>query len=303
MRPWRSTHVARDGSAANPLVLRQRLLSAAIMAPAVVLVFLAGQHPWLAVATALLALLAAREAFRLLSLAGLPGERLVGLVAAPAAVLGMSLAGHREGVIGAFVALVIIVSAVAAFRRRQARDGFLAWVGTVFGALYASLLAFVPAIVAVAPAIPPRAPLSALPDAGMAWLLVLILTVWSFDTFAYFAGRTLRRGRFLDHISPNKTWSGVIGGTVAAVVVCGLLVMGTGQHPLGGLLLGLLIAVAAQSGDVAESLLKRAAGAKDSGTLIPGHGGVLDRVDSFLFAAPAMYAGLLLVQLGTGRPV
>jgi len=283
-------------------VLRQRLLSAAILAPIVVLIFLAGE-PWLTVGVAVLALLAAHETFRLLALAGFPGERVIGLVAAPAAVLGMSGLGHRRGVLAAFVASVIVISAIAAFRRQQARDGFLAWVGTVFGALYVSLLAFLPAIVAVAPSIGPGAPFGEFLDAGMVWLLILVLTVWSFDTFAYLAGRTLKRGRFLEHISPSKTWSGVIGGTAAAVIVCGLLVTGTGQHPLGGLLLGLLIAVAAQAGDVAESLLKRAAGAKDSGSLIPGHGGILDRVDSFLFAAPAMYAGLALIPLlATGRP-
>lgn len=283
-------------------MLRQRLLSAAILAPIVVLVFLAGE-PWLTLGVAFLALLAAHETFRLLALAGLPGERVIGLVVAPAAVLGMAGFGQLGGEAVVFVAAVIMVAAIAAFRRQQARDGFLAWVGTVFGALYVSLLAFVPAIGAVAPSIGPRAPFSELLDAGMVWLLILVLTVWSFDTFAYLAGRTLRRGRFLEHISPSKTWSGVIGGTVAAVIVCGLLVTGTGQPPLGGLLLGLLIAVAAQAGDVAESLLKRAAGAKDSGSLIPGHGGVLDRLDSFLFAAPAMYAGLTLIPLlATGRP-
>jgi len=283
-------------------VLRQRLLSAAILAPIVVLIFLAGD-PWLTIGVAVLALVAAHETFRLLALAGLAGERIIGLVAAPVAVLGMPFIGHRPGVVAASVASVIIVSAIAAFRRRQARDGFLAWVGTSFGTLYISLLAFLPATAAVAPAIAPGAPFDGFLDAGLVWLLVLLLTVWSFDTFAYLAGRTLKRGRFLDHISPSKTWSGVIGGTVAAVMVCTLLVAGTGQHVLGGMALGLLIAVTAQAGDVAESLLKRAAGAKDSGSLIPGHGGVLDRVDSFLFAAPAMYAGLTLIQLlATGRP-
>jgi len=277
-------------------VLRQRLLSAAVLAPIVVLIFLTGE-PWITFGVAILAMVAAHETFRLLALAGLPGERVIGLVAAPLAVLGMAALGHREGVIATFVAAVLVTSAIAAFRRHVPREGFLAWAGTVVGALYVSLLAFVPAIVAVAPAIGPRAALGELLDHGRIWLLVLVLTVWTFDTFAYFAGRTLKRGRFLDHISPSKTWSGVIGGTVAAVIVCALLVMGTGQHVLGGMVLGLLIAVTAQAGDVAESLLKRAAGAKDSGTLIPGHGGILDRVDSFLFAAPAMYVGLILLEL------
>ena len=122
--------------------------------------------------------------------------------------------------------------------------------------------------------------------------------MWAFDTFAYVVGRAHGRGRFLNHISPNKTWSGVIGGSVAAVVVAGSLAWASGQAILGGLLLGLVVAVAAQAGDVAESMLKRAAGAKDSGGLIPGHGGVLDRVDSFLFAGPVVLAYLLIIGPG-----
>ena len=133
-------------------------------------------------------------------------------------------------------------------------------------------------------------------DAGRTWLLVLVLTVWSFDTFAYLSGRTFKRGRFLNHISPNKTWSGVIGGTVAAVLVGGLLATAAGQWLPGGLLMGFLVAVAGQAGDVAESMLKRTAGVKDSGTLIPGHGGILDRVDSFLFAAPVVFGYLVFVS-------
>ena len=68
---------------------------------------------------------------------------------------------------------------------------------------------------------------------GRTWLLVLVLTVWAFDTFAYLSGRTFKRGRFLNHISPNKTWSGVIGGTVAAIVVAGALTWAAGPVVAG----------------------------------------------------------------------
>jgi phosphatidate cytidylyltransferase len=167
--------------------------------------------------------------------------------------------------------------------------------GTTFGALYGSLLAFMAAVLVVAPPVPDDALLAGTLDEGRTWLLVLVLTVWSFDTFAYLAGRTFKRGRFLNHISPNKTWSGVIGGTIAAIIVAGVLSWAAGQWLPGGLLLGFFVAVAGQAGDVAESMLKRAAGAKDSSQLIPGHGGILDRVDSLLFAAPVVFAYLLIV--------
>jgi len=277
-------------------VLRLRVLSAAVLVPLFLGLILVGQ-PWVTVIVAALSVIVAAEVARLFQGAGFPVERVIVLVSAPLAVLGLPWLGERVGIAAGFAGAVLVVSAIAAFRRSEPRDGFMAWIATSFAALYASLLAFVPAIVAVAPNIPPDSPLARVLDAGGSWLLILVLTVWSFDTAAYLAGRTLKRGRFLNHISPQKTWSGVIGGTIAAVAVSAILVVAAGQHVLGGVLLGLVVAVAAQAGDVAESLLKRAAGAKDSGTLIPGHGGLLDRVDSFLFAAPAMYICLTWIQL------
>jgi phosphatidate cytidylyltransferase len=275
--------------------MRERLISAAVLVPVVAGVFLLGM-PWLGIGIAILSVLAALEAARLLVGAGFPVRPLPLVVAPPLAVAGMAWTDAPDGVAAAFVAGVLVVTAIDAFRRQDVREGFLVWMGGLFGALYASLLAFLVGVLTVAPAVPATAPLAGGLDAGRTWLLVLLLTVWSFDTFAYLSGRTLRRGRFLNHISPNKTWSGVIGGTVAAIVVAAIATWAAGQSPLAGLVLGLLVAVTAQAGDVAESMLKRAAGQKDSGTLIPGHGGILDRVDSFLFAAPAMFAFLVLLE-------
>ena len=127
---------------------------------------------------------------------------------------------------------------------------------------------------------------SAFLGAERGWILLLILAVWSYDTGAYLVGKQFGREKFLTHISPSKTYAGLIGGVVATTVVVALILWGLGQNPLHALVLGPLAALAAQAGDLAESMLKRAAGAKDSGDLIPGHGGMLDRVDSFLFAAP-----------------
>jgi len=274
--------------------VRERAISAVVIAAVVIVVFLLGQ-PWLTIGLALLALGAAIEVFRLLPQAGFPVQLLPGVVAPPVAVLALGLDEQAAGAIAVFVAVVLIVGAIDAFRRPEVRDGFLVWMGTTYGALYASLLAFVAGVLMVAPVVPDDALLGGMLDEGRTWLLVLVLTVWSFDTFAYLAGRTFKRGRFLNHISPNKTWSGVIGGTIAAVIVAGVMSWAAGQWLPGGLLLGFFVAVAGQSGDVAESMLKRTAGAKDSSNLIPGHGGILDRVDSFLFAAPVVFAYLLIV--------
>ena len=275
--------------------MRERAISAVVIAAVAIIVFWLGQ-PWLTVGIAILALVAAVEVFRLLPPAGFPVELLPGVVAPPIAVLAMGLTEPVPGAIAVYVAAVIIVAAVDAVRRPEVRDGFLTWLGGSFGALYASLLAFVAAVLMVAPDVPEGAVLGGYLDGGRTWLLVLVLTVWSFDTIAYLSGRTFKRGRFLNHISPHKTWSGVVGGTIAAVVVGGALAWAAGQWLPGGLLMGFLVAVAGQAGDVAESMLKRTAGAKDSGSLIPGHGGVLDRVDSFLFAAPVVYAYLVIIE-------
>ncbi|MGZ8502233.1 MAG: phosphatidate cytidylyltransferase, partial [Candidatus Limnocylindrales bacterium] len=94
--------------------------------------------------------------------------------------------------------------------------------------------------------------------------------------------------RFLTHISPSKTYAGLIGGLAATTIVLGLGLWAAGAPAWQALIVGPAVGLAAQAGDLAESLLKRAAGAKDSSPLIPGHGGILDRVDSFLFAAPVL---------------
>ena len=274
--------------------MRERAVSAAAIAVVVIVVFLLGQ-PWLTLGLVALATVAAVEAFRLLPAAGFPVALIPGIVGPPIAVLALGLTEETLEASGVFVAVVVIVGGIDAFRRPEVRDGFLVWMATTFGVVYISMLAFVAAILVWAPPVPEDAVLGGLLDDGRIWLLVLVLTVWSFDTFAYLSGRTFKKGRFLNHISPNKTWSGVIGGTVAAVIVAGLLTWAAGQWWPGGLLLGLAVAVAGQAGDVAESMLKRTAGAKDSSNLIPGHGGILDRVDSFLFAAPVVFGYVLIV--------
>ncbi len=146
-----------------------------------------------------------------------------------------------------------------------------------------------------APDLPPGAPLAFL-GGERAWVFILILSVWAYDTGAYLVGKTfgVRFGeatgltKFLTHISPSKTYAGLIGGLVATTIVLAIGLWGVGGPAWQALFIGPIVGLAAQAGDLAESMLKRAAGAKDSSHLIPGHGGVLDRIDSFLFAAPVL---------------
>jgi phosphatidate cytidylyltransferase len=123
------------------------------------------------------------------------------------------------------------------------------------------------------------------------WVILAFVVTWGNDTFAYFAGHLFGKHKMNERISPKKTWEGFAGGAfgsvVGALVTKWLLLPDLGVGPavvvgLGGAVLGPL-------GDLAESMIKRAAGVKDSGKIIPGHGGLLDRIDALLFVAPWIY--------------
>jgi phosphatidate cytidylyltransferase len=130
---------------------------------------------------------------------------------------------------------------------------------------------------------------------GLVLALWALATVWATDIGAYFAGRTIGGPKLAPSVSPNKTWAGLIGGVVAALGL-GLLLWSYAELKLQYALAGPILAVIAQIGDLYESWLKRQAGVKDSGNLLPGHGGVLDRLDGLVPVAPAA-AGLILVDM------
>ncbi len=130
---------------------------------------------------------------------------------------------------------------------------------------------------------------------GLWWVLVALFGVWGSDTGAFFTGRFIGRHRLAPTISPGKTWEGVFGGLVLGTVAVVLF-----SAPLGipwylAIVLGILVTIASVLGDLAESLIKRQTHVKDSGQLIPGHGGMLDRIDSLLFAVMVVYFFSLFV--------
>ena len=141
---------------------------------------------------------------------------------------------------------------------------------------------------------------------GLQWVISALVITWANDTCAYFAGRLLGRHKLHPAVSPNTTWEGFAGGAVGSVA--GMFIARWVAFPAltatDCLVLGLLGAVLGPLGDLCESLLKRAHGVKDSGTLIPGHGGLLDRVDALLFNAPAVYLYVVAVRalLGGSPP-
>ncbi len=294
-------------------MLATRLISAGILIPIVVVIALLGE-PWLSSVVGLLIFLAMAELIALLDAAGFAPPQVValaaglvvgvaGLVAANQALIGGALAEMLRATDPPGVAVVAYASAVlllgmAGFTRAEPRDGFTSWAITSFGVAYVGLLA--PFIVVVAHLGPPggsaSSPIGALNmHAGSAWILLLLVVVWGYDSGAYLTGRWLGRRRLIGHISPSKTVEGLVGGLLVATAAAGVGAWLIGLDPWQPLLIGPLIGLAAQAGDLAESLVKRAAGRKESGFLVPGHGGVLDRIDSFLFAAPVLVVYALLI--------
>ena len=146
-------------------------------------------------------------------------------------------------------------------------------------------------------------------DLGRNWLVFALLTTFATDTGAYLVGRTVGRRPMAPHISPNKTWEGAVGGfagaLIAALLLERLLNLGLGHSGWGGewlsgwnwqpLLIGATVGIVSQAGDLLESRLKRLSGVKDSGVLMPGHGGLLDRLDSLLVTIPVVYYLLVTV--------
>ena len=273
-------------------MVRDRALGAAfVVLPLIVVIAIGGIAITLFVGA--IVALGAYEVFRLLRSAGYPTQPWLGLVYAVAVALAIAIAFESAtypqlaGSSLLLAAIGLILIAVDAFTRQDPRDGLAAWMTTVFGALYVAQLGFVVRLGQIAP-LPTAGSPAAVLGPERSWVLLLVLGVWAYDTGAYLIGKRFGRARFLAHISPSKTYAGLVGGLIASTLVVAVGLWATGQPVVHAIALGPLLGLAAQAGDLAESMLKRAAGAKDSSDLIPGHGGVLDRVDSFLFAAPVV---------------
>jgi len=268
-------------------MLRDRARSAAILVPPLLLALWLG-GPWILLVVALATLLGAWEAFRLLTAAGLSSMPLLGIVLAVVVALGDSVKVLPGGSGLLLASIGVVLLGIGALTRLDPREGLIVFAITTFGAMYVGMLGFVVRLSSTDAFVDRSAVLGWLgPD--RAWILGLVLVVWAFDTAAYFVGRRFGNRPFMHHISPSKTMEGVVGGLVAAAVVGAVLLVAFGRPALAGAVFGLIVGAAAQAGDLVESMLKRAAGAKESGRLIPGHGGLLDRIDSFLFAAPVAF--------------
>lgn len=257
-------------------MLRQRVITALVLAPIVLLVILALPHPATMVVLALLVMIAAWE------WSAFPGftqqsARLIYVTVITACVVAAWLYGVDRGELDALLYAALLWWLFA-----------LLWVAAAPGrvnrttAAVAGLFVLIPVWIALVR-------LHALAPQLVLFLLLLVVAA---DIGAYFAGRRFGRNKLAPRVSPGKTWEGVGGGLVAAVVMSAIGVWWFDVSAVPFVGLCLVVVVASVVGDLTESLFKRHVGLKDSGTLLPGHGGVLDRVDSVTAAAPVFLVGL-----------
>jgi phosphatidate cytidylyltransferase len=219
----------------------------------------------------------------------------------------------RRSALGVAVAIgsAVAISVIVAFLGHY----YITWPVVIAGALAAALMArgalerradAAYGVIYIAPAVIAMIWLRRM-DAGLSWTLLLFTVTWFADIFAYATGSLLKGPKLWPRYSPNKTWSGFFGGLVAASLgAVGIVALSQALPALPDLHLawpvaavtGLLGGLATMAGDLWESMLKRRFGVKDSGDLIPGHGGMLDRVDGLMFAAIVVAAARLLDQWG-----
>ncbi len=287
----------------------KRVATAVVLIPVVLLLILRAPIILLATVVAVVAVLTARELLDLsthYNIQPLRAATYVGVVVVFLAVaMGMQSqpqlldAGTTMVVLLAAATLAPFVFLAIGMHRRQLPTAFPAALTSAFAITYIAIpLAMLIVVCGL--------------SSGGLLLLYLLLVVWAGDTFAYYTGRAVGRHKLAPRVSPGKTWEGTIASFIGSIVV-GYLVLYYAHsisdallnvklltrhraylapEPLPTatiILLSAAINIAAQLGDLGESLIKRGAGVKDSGTLLPGHGGMLDRIDALLFAAPVLW--------------
>ncbi len=230
---------------------------------------------WFTAFVTVLMVVAAGEFYGTLRTRGYSPVALFGFVG----VVGSAIAAHVSGPVGIgglqAVGLFLIVLFYAAVRRRRPLENAGL---TVLGMAWTGLLAFAVVI--------------GRSDRAVALILLVVALTAFFDIAAYFVGRGFGRHQLAPRVSPNKTVEGLVGAVVLTMALAAFLSTVPLFEPIdlvSALVLGALVSVFAPLGDAAESVVKRSLGVKDMGTIIPGHGGVLDRIDAFLFVVPASY--------------
>jgi phosphatidate cytidylyltransferase len=289
--------------------LLKRIATAVVLIPIVLALILRAPVPVLAVVAAVVALLTIHEFLKLTESYGVEPMRLPTYIFSGLFFLLLAVNSSNDNpsvstaififLAGSAAALAPFIFLSMGMRRGDLRTGYPAAAAAAFAFTYIAL---------------PMGMLVQLRQlgAGAFYVLYLLLVVWAGDIFAYFVGKSIGRHLMAPRISPKKTWEGAAASLLASVGV-GWMMFGHAEHISSALLgwglitrrgglfgletpamgpvifLTIVINIAAQLGDLVESLIKRGAGVKDSGALLPGHGGMLDRIDALLFAAPVLW--------------
>jgi phosphatidate cytidylyltransferase len=261
--------------------LRVRVLSAVVLIPAAVFAVVHGGWLFLVMVSVAAALLSIEW--------GMMSEPRAPTRISTAVLLGVvaPVFAAYVGDVGAAFVLLLFGSLAAALYARTLKAAFA---DTAYGVLYIGLPCVVMMWLRQRPG-------------GMEWTALLFVIAWAADIAAYALGSAVKGPKLWPRFSPNKTWSGFVGGLLAGVVAA-VAVARFAPLPLSAPtagLVGLFTALATMAGDLWESALKRRFGVKDAGTLIPGHGGLMDRVDGLMFAVVAVAAARLLVDYGGVR--
>jgi len=265
-------------------MLKHRVITAAVGVPLIILAIWFGD-PWITIFIAAAALAGSYEFYRMADFDRREPLLYLGLLWTLALVLSPHY--RNSDLLPMVVTAAILVSLVCLLFRPSRQKAFNQWAWTIAGALYVGwMLSY-------------WLNLRGLGD-GRNWVYLAMLTTFANDTSAYFIGRARGRHKMAPAISPAKTWEDAIGGLVGAVVGAAVIatVLKLISAELGApfafrywqvIVLGFVIGLFAQLGDLVESLLKRQMGVKESGNLLPGHGGVLDRFDSLIFVGAVVY--------------
>ncbi len=286
----------------------KRIATAVVLIPIVLALVLRAPVWALAIVVAIVTLLTIQEFLKLTEPYGVEPMTLPTYIFAVLFFIALALSGGQSAQLSALQFLILLGFAAAlapfifltrAMRGEDLKSGYPSAAASVFAFTYIAL------------------PLGMLVElrqmwAGAFYLLYLLFVVWAGDIFAYFVGKSMGRHLLAPRISPQKTWEGAIASLVASVAVgwmmfayslpissallrWGLIerrdgLFGLEQPHMGPVIvLTIVLNIAAQLGDLVESLIKRGAGVKDSGAILPGHGGMLDRIDALLFAAPVLW--------------
>lgn len=254
-------------------MLSHRIFSAIVLIPVVAWVVYAGDW-WFLGALAVAGTLAGREFYQMMRQGGFKPAAAVGL----ALLVLLLLDAHNPswGMARPTIVLAVLLGFVWHLFQKDDTAPTASWALTVMGGLYLGW--FLGHFLLV----------RARPD-GLAWTIVAFLSTWISDTTAYLVGLAIGRHRLWPRISPKKTWEGSIGGIIVGILGTTLIAWLAGLPVVHGAAVGALVPIVTPFGDLAISMMKRQVGVKDSGSLIPGHGGMLDRMDSLLVSAVVVY--------------